>query len=537
MELRRIAAIVALVATPFASLAADTGAAQPPPEVAIATAPVVVDGQTVFAVRGISSFPAEERAAAIADRIRELARNPAIGTGEIVVVPGALGPEIRAGATLIMRMVAADGELEAVPVETLAVGHAARIREVVSRYRADRSVASLIDGTLLAGAATGLFVLLAFALRILYRRIEAVMEARYRRRIDALPVGSLQIAHGHQTWEVLTSALRATRLLVIVVLAYFWLQFVLRQFPWTRRLSAGLLDLLADPLLQIGQGFIDYLPDFLFLVVLALITRYGLRILRLYFEAVGRGTLKLNNFEAEWALPTYKILRTLVIALALVMAYPYIPGSGSEALRGISVFAGLLVSLGASSSVANVIAGYINTYGRVLKAGDMIRVGDTIGEVTQIRLHSTRLRTYTNEEVTIPNATLLASHVVNYSALSRTGGLILHTKVGIGYEVPWRQVHAILLEAAARTSGLAKEPAPFVLQRELGDFAVVYQLNVAKDSPQGMLRTYSELHQNVLDVFNEHGVQIMTPAYEGDPEKPKVVAKEDWFAPPAKSPP
>jgi small-conductance mechanosensitive channel len=172
----------------------------------------------------------------------------------------------------------------------------------------------------------------------------------------------------------------------------------------------------------------------------------------------------------------------------------------------------------------------------VLKVGDMIQIGDTIGEVTQIRLHSTRLRKYTNEEVTIPNATLLTSHVVNYSALSRNGGLILHTKVGIGYEVPWRQVHAMLLDAAARTSGLAPEPAPFVLQRELGDFAVVYQLNVAKDSPKGMLRAYSELHQNILDVFNEHGVQIMTPAYEGDPVQPKIVAKNDWFAPPAKPP-
>ena len=167
------------------------------------------------------------------------------------------------------------------------------------------------------------------------------------------------------------------------------------------------------------------------------------------------------------------------------MAYPYIPGSGSEALKGMSVFAGLLVSLGASSSVANVIAGYINTYGRVLKVGDMIEVGDVRGEVTQIRLHSTRLRKYTNEEVTIPNSTLLTSHVVNYSALAKSGGLILHTKVGIGYEVPWRQVHAMLLEAAGRTSGLAKEPAPFVLQRELGDFAVVYELNVARDNAEG----------------------------------------------------
>jgi small-conductance mechanosensitive channel len=286
-------------------------------------------------------------------------------------------------------------------------------------------------------------------------------------------------------------------------------------------------------LLTIGTGIIGYIPSLLFLVVLGIVARFGLRMLRLYFGALERGAVSLPNFEPEWSLATYKIIRVVVIAIVLVMAYPYLPGAGSDALQGLSVFAGLLISLGASSSVSNVIAGYITTFGRVLRVGDLIEVGGVRGVVTQIRLLTVRLRTIRNEEVTIPNAVLQNSSVINFSALSRDGGLILQTEVGINYEVPWRQVHAMLLEAARRTPDLLAEPAPFVLQRSLGDFAVVYQLNVYKAKAEELVQSYSALHQNILDVFNEYGVQIMTPAYEGDPEIPKVVARERWYAEPA----
>jgi small-conductance mechanosensitive channel len=190
--------------------------------------------------------------------------------------------------------------------------------------------------------------------------------------------------------------------------------------------------------------------------------------------------------------------------------------------------------------VSSIISGYINTFGRVYKADDFIQIGEIRGVVTQIRLMTTRLRTIRNEEVIIPNSVIASSSITNYSALAREHGLMLQTEVGIGYEVPWRQVEAMLLEAAKRTPALLGEPAPFVIQRQLGDFAVVYQLNVYTDTPKGMFRTYSALHQNILDVFNENDVQIMTPAYEGDPAAPKVVPKEQWYArpalPPTKSP-
>jgi small-conductance mechanosensitive channel len=257
--------------------------------------------------------------------------------------------------------------------------------------------------------------------------------------------------------------------------------------------------------------------------------------MRLFFDAVGSGRTPLRGFDAEWARPTYHIVRILVILLTLVIAYPYLPGSGSAAFQGLSIFAGLMLSLGASSAMASLIAGYTVTYRRAFRVGDRITVGDFTGEVSEVRLMVTHLRTAKNEEVVVPNSVVLQSHVVNYTKLAKTHGLILHTTVSIGYEIAWRQVEAMLLLAAERTSGLSRDPQPFVLEKALGDFAVTYELNVYVESASGMLQRYAELHRNILDVFNEYGVQIMTPAYEGDPEQPKIVPKEQWFPTPARS--
>jgi small-conductance mechanosensitive channel len=256
---------------------------------------------------------------------------------------------------------------------------------------------------------------------------------------------------------------------------------------------------------------------------------------RLYFESIDRGTITLARFDRDWAVPTYKIARLLVIIFAAVVAYPYIPGSSSEAFKGISIFLGVVFSLGSSSVIANMMAGYTMIYRRAFKVGDRISIDNFTGDVTERRLMVTHLRTIKNEEIVVSNSTIINSSIINYSTLAASGGLILHTTVGIGYETPWRQVEGMLQLAAARTAGLLKEPAPFVLQKSLGDFAVTYELNAYCDDPKKMAALYTAMHQNILDVFNEHGVQIMTPAYEGDPQSPKVVPKDQWYLPPAKA--
>jgi small-conductance mechanosensitive channel len=317
---------------------------------------------------------------------------------------------------------------------------------------------------------------------------------------------------------------------------YTALNFALLQFPATRGLAAGLLDLVVAPIVTMGRGLLAAIPGLVFLFLLVLLTRYVLRTLRLLFGAIDQGSVKLKGFDRDWSWPTYRIVRMLVVAFALVVAFPYIPGSSSEAFKGVSLFLGIVFSLGSTSIIANIIAGYSMTYRRAFRVGDRIKVGDVFGEVTEARLQVTHVRTPKNEEVVVPNSRLLGEQVVNYSSLARTEGLILHTTVGIGYETPWRQVEAMLLLAAGRTAGVKAEPAPFVLQKSLGDFCVVYEINVYVDSAQGMNRVYSELHRQILDVFNEFGVQIMTPAYVNDTPDPKLVPPSRWYAAPARGP-
>jgi small-conductance mechanosensitive channel len=529
-----------VVALAACGLLATASGAQQTGDVAdfeVETAPVRIDGRTVFEVRGTSSRPAEDRAASIAERIREAADDPQVTTGSLTVVEEPLGLSIRAGEQLLVYVSEADAKVEAVTPAVLAEFHRRRIAQTIDEYRAEREPRHLLRSTAVSLGATLIAVAAMLMASFLFRRLDALLERRYAARIESI---SEKLGDAMRVGPMLRTMQRSMRTASVVawfVIGLAWLRVVLGQFPWTRWLSDDLARLVLDPVATIALGIADYLPKLLFLLVLAVVIRFGLRMLRLYFDAVERGRVRLLNFEREWALPTYKIARTLLLVVALVMAYPYLPGSGSEALKGLSVFAGLLISLGASSSVANLIAGYLTTYGRVFRTGDLIQIGDVRGVVTEVRLLTTRVKTIRNEEVTIPNSMVMNSSVTNFSVLARTSGLVLQTEVGIGYEVPWRQVHAMMLEAARRTSGLREDRAPFVWQRALGDFAVAYQLNVCKASADGLMATYSELHQNILDVFNEHGVQIMTPAYEGDPETPKIVPKEQWFAAPAQPAP
>jgi small-conductance mechanosensitive channel len=328
----------------------------------------------------------------------------------------------------------------------------------------------------------------------------------------------------------------ALRVLSYVAIGYVYLHFVLELYPWSRPLSRRLSSLVLGPLGSMAAAVLDAVPNLIFIALLALVTRYFLKLVRLLFAGIASGNITFARFDREWAWPTYRIVRFVTVAFAIVVAYPYIPGSQSPAFQGVSIFIGVIFSLGSSSFIANLIAGYSMTYRRAFRVGDRIQVGDVTGDVTETGLMVTRVRTVKNEEIVVPNSTILNSHIVNYSAFAQQGGLILHTTVGIGYETPWRQVEAMLIMAAERTPGLLREPRPFVLQRALGDFCVTYEINAHTEEPHAMARHYAELHRSILDVFNEYNVQIMTPAYEGDPEQPKVVPKEQWFVSPAQPP-
>jgi small-conductance mechanosensitive channel len=502
-------------------------------EPAVPTAAVVVDGEALFQVRGVSAFPAEERARLVSRRIVELARDRGLATSALRVVQTQRSSDIMMGDRRLLSVVDADGEVEGIHREDLARVFLERIRGAIESYRHARSPRNLLAGLGASLAATVVLAVAIFVLVRLWRRLLAFLEGRYAQRVHTFEIQGIQVLHAERIRELVRSALRLVRALVVLALAYSYLSFVLTRFPWTRTAAGRLLGYVLIPLGTMGGALLAHLPNVVFLVILIVAVRYVLRVVALVFAGVERGTVTFAGFEREWAAPTYRIVRVAVVGFALVVAYPYIPGSESAAFKGVSIFFGLLFSLGASSVVANMMAGYSLIYRRTFKVGDRVKINDMVGDVTMMGLQVTHLRTVKNEDVIVPNSVVLANEVVNYSSYAAGDGLILHTTVGIGYEVPWRQVEAMLLLAARRTPGLRPSPPPFVLQLSLGDFAVTYEINAYCNDPHAMAALYAALHRNIQDVFNEHGVQIMTPAYESDPASPKVVPKDQWYQPPA----
>ena len=529
--------LVVLAAAPVQAQAPQPAAVGPAAEDAGAIpprAPVIVDGITLFSVRGVSAYPAEQRAADISRRIAEFADDPTVSLDSLTVVPAADWDEVHAGGKRVVSVFDSDARLEAVSRPVMARAYAAGIRTAIERYRRDREPARLTDAALKSLGATLALAALLVGVTWFHRRLRARVETRYRARVKGVQVSTFQFVRAERVWQAVTGVVAAAWTVVALAAVYLCLQYVLTSFPWTRGLGLGLAGMIAVPLRFLADGAIPTFPKLVFLAIFILVTRYLLKIIRLFFDAVGAGTVTFGSFAPEWAAPTYKLVRLLVVALAVVVAYPYVPGAQTDAFKGVSLFIGVVFSLGSSSFIGNVIAGYSMTYRQTFRAGDIVKIGQHVGAVESAGLMVTRLRTPKNEEVIVPNSQILGADVVNYSTLAKQRGLILHTTVGIGYETPWRQVEAMLLEAAERTDGILKEPKPFVLQTALGDFAVTYEINVHCDAPALMPRLYTALHRNILDVFNEYGVQIMTPAYEGDPAEPKVVPREAWYQAPAK---
>ena len=500
----------------------------------VPTAAVVVDGTPLFQLRGSSSYPAEQRARMVRDRIIAVASNPSINADTVRAVEAGPVSHIIAGTdTMLTSLVSADADVEGIGRGALAVSHAVRIRQAILDYREARSTAALTRAAWRTAIATGILLIAVTLLLTFWRRLDRALRRRLEARIHTIGIQSFEVVRAEQIHSALSSGFFILRVVVALTGLLVYVGFVLRQWPATREFAQSTRAFALSPLRVIGDGIVAHIPGIVFLLVLFLLIRVVLRLVRLFFQAVEHRSVVFTGFDAEWAQPTYKLVRIAIIAFGLIVAYPYIPGSNSEAFKGVSLFIGIVFSLGSSSAIANIIAGYTMTYRRAFKLGDRVKIGEAVGEVIGIRLQVTHLRTIKNEEIVIPNSEILSNEVVNFSSLSRDRGLILHTEVGIGYETPWRQVEAMLLGAAARTPGLGDKPAPFVNIKKLGDFAVVYELNAPCGDPLNLSREYTALHKSVLDVFNEHGVQIMTPAYEGDPPEPKIVKPENWYLSPA----
>jgi small-conductance mechanosensitive channel len=505
------------------------------PEV-VKTAPVVIDGKELFKLRGVSSYPAAQRAREVRDRIVAVAKDANFAVDALGITQEESRDIVTAGEVQLVSVFDVDAKIENIDRKILAEVFRMKIAGAITQFREDRSPGVLLTNTVYAIGLSGAVFLLLWGLLRLFRGLNGWAVRHVQKNIDNLASKSHSLIHAGQVWSLFAGFLRTFRFIVLAIAIYLYLNTLLGLYPWTRGVALILFDLVLNPIESLWEGFLVSLPDLIFLAILFLVVRYFLRLTHTFFKGVETGRIKLQNFEQEWASPTYRLVRLLIIAFSLVVAYPYIPGSDSGAFKGISLFLGVIFSLGSSSFIANVMAGVAMTYRGAFRVGDRVKIGDVVGEVREIKNMTTRIKTLKNESVVIPNSNILSSNVTNYSHLAKDKGLIIHTTVGIGYDTPWRQVEAMLLLAAERTPGLQKDPAPFVLQQEMGDFAVNYEINGFCKDVSRMVAIKSDLHRNIQDVFNEYGVQIMSPAYENDPEGLKIVPPDQWYSAPAVKP-
>ncbi len=481
--------------------------------------PVMLDNQELFTIRqGIGSFSAQERAKSITDRIEKIADDDALSPEDLTIKidPEDKNPSIILGDTVIATITSKDAKLHAVSQEVLAERALAKMKAAIVRYRQERQPDNLFKDAVLTVSATLATVLIFWVIIFISSRVFPQIQRLITSLVPGVVFQNFEIISSQTIGIFSLRVLQFIRTLIILTILYFYLTFVLRLFPWTRKFGDGFLQYFFSALEVISQEIAKYLPNIFIILIIVFITHYLLRAIKPFFTGLERENLVINGFYPDWAKPTYNLLSLLIIALAIVIAFPYLPGFNSPAFQGVSVFLGVLFSLGSTSAIANVVGGIILIYTRSFQLGDKISIGDVIGDVIEKGLLVTRIRTPANRIITIPNSSLLNTNVINFSVSQREfkQPLILQTTVTLGYDLPWRKVHATLKEAALATKFIVSEPAPFVLQTSLDDFYVSYQLNAYTDHPSKMVYIYSELHQNIQDKCNEVGIEIMSPHYK-----------------------
>lgn len=481
------------------------------------------------ALRGVTPAERAERARR---RMEELP--PSLGPQAVEVASAKVGPlegtAVVAGNAVLFFVFPGDVDPSSGDtVESVAEAAAGQLRDALAARAAQKQPQMLARAVLSSVAATAALALilwvLARARRLIVRSIQA-LERRFTRPVFGFPVGR------HLAGVELYVA-RGAILLAQLFAVYLWLTFVLSRFPytapWGARLGGYLLRLAAE----LGNGALRAVPGVFAVLVILLVARYLTRLATVLFGRIEAGRAAVGWLDPEAARATRRIAVVLLWLFAIIVAYPYIPGSDSAAFKGISVFAGLMLTLGSAGFVGHLLSGFIVVYSRSLRPGEMVKIGDTMGTVSEVGALATRIVTARGEEVSIPNSVLVGSTVTNYSRRSGESGAMLCTTVTIGYDAPWRQVHAMLLLGAARTAGLRTEPPPNVLQRALSDFYVQYELRANLQRTDDWFTVQSALNGHIQDVFNEFGVQIMSPHFVVQPDKAVVVPKFQWHAPPA----
>lgn len=531
------ALLAAEPAKPAAAQASAADAGEPVQPTAV-PAPLVVLNRTVTVFRfpyfGIATADRAHRAKQ--DILRVLEKG---GVGKVTIQSTALGRVILLDDEFVFSLYMKDvDQLGGETIDQAAEKAAKELTTVAAETREARNVAAMSRAGVMALLATFILLLLMWVLHRIRVWVAARILPLVQEKSAQLRISGEVILNGEIVLKAGTWGFAICYWLVTLVLIYEWLGYTLGLFPFTRPWGESLRQYLLVMAGNIVSNMVTAIPNLLIAFVIFLIANAIVKLLNSLFDRVRTGNITLSWLDEDTVRPTRRLVAGAIWVFALAMAYPYLPGSDTQAFKGLSVLIGLMISLGASSLVGQAASGLILMYTRTLRAGEYVGIGDKEGTVVELGLFTTRIRTGMGEELTLPNSLILGTVTKNYSRAVKGKGFILSTTVTIGYDTPWRQIHAMLIEAAKRTSGVLADPPPRVFQHALSDYYPEYRLvcQAIHSTSLSRAEALTKLHANIQDVFNEYGVQIMSPHYMNDPAEAKVVAEKDWYAAPATPP-
>ncbi|GAB6865114.1 mechanosensitive ion channel family protein [Bacteroides acidifaciens] len=476
--------------------------------------PVVADGDTLFYLftkRG--GYTPQQRAQMTGMAVEELGKRFNLRPDSVSIDHSDIVSDLMYGNKVLLSLTDQDALWEGVSRDSLAKERRENVVSKLHEMKAEHSIWRMVKRILyFVLVIVGQYLLFRLT-NWLFRKVKARILRLKDTKIKPVSIQGYELLDTQKQANLLVFLASVGRYILMALQLLFTVPLIFIIFPQTEGLAYRLLGYIWNPIRGIFVSIVDYIPKLFTIIVIWYAVKYLVRLVLYLAREVEVGRLKINGFYPDWAMPTFHIIRFLLYAFMIAMIYPYLPGASSGVFQGISVFVGLIVSLGSSTVIGNIIAGLVITYMRPFKMGDRIKLNDATGDIIEKTPLVTRIRTPKNEVVTVPNSFIMSSHTVNYSTSAREYGLIIHSEVSIGYDIPWRQVNQILIDAALNTPGVVDDPRPFVLETSLSDWYPVYQINAYIKEAAKMAQIYSDLHQNIQDKFNEAGIEIMSPHY------------------------
>ena len=478
--------------------------------------PVMVDGDTLFYLyTKKGGQTALQRAQEAGEAIEVIGKKINLNPDRVYIENTDIFSDIMYDSEVLVSFTDADAMWEGISRDSLVANRKQMVvdkfHEMKSQYGMWRMVKSVLYCLLVLVAQCLLYQFTSWGFRRIDKRILRLQETT----LKPITIQSYEILNTEKQVKLLLVASRLVKFMVVILQLLISLPIIFGIFPSTKGLALQLLNYFLVPIKKIFFGVIGYIPNLISIFVIWFAIKWLVRLAHYVAQEIEKGNLKFNNFYPEWAMPTFNIVRILLYTFMIAMIYNYLPGSDSGVFQGISVFVGIIISLGSSTLIANLMAGLVITFMRPFRIGDRIKLNDTVGDIIEKTPLVTRVKTPKNEIVTVPNSFVMSSLTTNYSSSAQEYGLIIHTDVTFGYEVPWQQVHQLMIQSALATPHIEAEPRPFVLQTKLDDWYVVYQINAYTRHPEKMSAIYSDLHQNILDIFHEAGIEVMSPHFMG----------------------